>query len=423
MKASSGEGSHDGSDRPAAAPGASELAPALLGLVDRQVLAEVCARAGRLGKLSVMVCDLAGAAVCAAGGAATPATRLLVVPERGQRVVVEMPGAERYAIAAVEHAAEAIGSVICGPYQPGEMADDDAGEIAQLVAVCCSALADAGWAQQVTSELHQAAAAASFRELERKNRMLGELVGRLQEVDRLKSSFLATVSHELRTPLTSIIGYSEMLLEGLAGELRPDQREYVRTIMDKGEQLLALISALIEISRFEAGSMTLERHRVPTADLIEQVARLARAQASRKGVRFVSEVAQTAPAVAVDRDKIVRALSNVVGNALKFTPAGGTVTIEAGGGVQGVQIIVRDNGIGIPLAALPHVFDPFFQVDSSPTREYGGAGLGLTMARSLVQAHGGTIAVDAAPGAGTTVTIHLPAWGPPTPTPQQEPLP
>ena len=224
----------------------------------------------------------------------------------------------------------------------------------------------------------------------------------------MKSSFLATVSHELRTPLTSVIGYSEMLLEGLAGDLSPEQREYVRTIMEKGDQLLALISNILEISRIEAGAVTLLRQPLDPGALVEEIVNAARAQANRRRIAIAFAATPGLPQVLVDREKMRQALVHVLGNAVKFTPEGGAVRIEVRPAPTGVEVAVIDNGIGIPAAALPRIFDAFYQADSSSTREYGGAGLGLTIARSFILAHDGEIRVESVPNKGTTVVVKLP---------------
>jgi signal transduction histidine kinase len=303
---------------------------------------------------------------------------------------------------AIEHAGDQPGDITVGPCA-------GAGQIAQLLAASFSAIVAASWARRMTSDLHEATQAANYAELAEKNRKLAEALTRMQEVDRMKSSFLATVSHELRTPLTSVIGYSEMLLEGLAGDLSPEQREYVRTIMEKGDQLLALISNILEISRIEAGAVTLLRQPLDPAVLVEEIVVSGRAQANRRRIVIGFTAAPGLPQISVDREKMRQALVHVLGNAVKFTPEGGAVRVEVRAALGAVEIVVADSGVGISAAALPRVFDAFYQADSSSTREHGGAGLGLTIARSFIMAHQGDIRVDSAPGKGTTVTVRLPA--------------
>jgi signal transduction histidine kinase len=190
--------------------------------------------------------------------------------------------------------------------------------------------------------------------------------------------------------------------------------------MEKGEQLLSLISGMLEISRIEAGSLELERHPVELAALVAHAAHALEAQAERRGIQLELSTRESRLApLTLDGDKIRQAISNVIGNAIKFTPEGGQVHVRVRAGAGGwTNVVVSDTGIGIAESALPYVFDAFYQADSSPTREYGGVGLGLAIARSYVQAHGGTIRIESAVGRGTTVTIALPATdGPPAEAP------
>jgi signal transduction histidine kinase len=347
-------------------------------LVELEALREICARASELEATGVEVWDEKGTILIEAGPLRPFGAARLSRPRVGTPALVSSPDGARCFVGAIENGQGTIGFVAVGPYRTPAR-DHSAGLLCDLLARSASALARAEKAKRTATE-----------------------------VDRLKASFLATVSHELRTPLTSVIGYSEMLLEGLAGDLLPEQKEYVRTIMDKGDQLLSIISSILEISRIEAGSVRLERSPVDPAQLCAEVAQGAMPQAGRRHVRLELSLPAKAPILEIDRDKARQALVHVVGNAIKFTPDGGHVQVAVREVEKGVEISVRDTGIGITAAALPHVFDAFFQADSSSTREYGGAGLGLTIARSFIVANGGEINVESVPGAGTTVTILLP---------------
>ncbi len=283
-----------------------------------------------------------------------------------------------------------------------------------------------GHKAHVTSRMHVASVRESYRQLEEKNVMLQEAFDRLKELDRLKSNFLATVSHELRTPLTSILGYGEMLGEGLAGELNPEQKEYVSTIRDKGEQLLSLIKSLLDLGKLESGTMRMSMHAVRIADVLGQVASTVAPAARKKGVRVVLDVPAGLPELRADPERLRQVFLNLVDNALKFTPPEGVVTLRArrvetqadDGDEEGVALLaptrarvevrVLDTGIGIPAKERERVFDAFYQVDSSSTREYGGAGLGLSIVKCLVEAHGGTIAVEDNPPRGTVFIVALP---------------
>jgi signal transduction histidine kinase len=260
----------------------------------------------------------------------------------------------------------------------------------------------------LTARLHIEAVQESYRELQEKNRQLESSYARLKELDRLKSSFLATMSHELRTPLTSIIGYSEMMLEGLGGPLTSEQREYLSIVMEKGEDLLQLITSILDISKIEAGRIKLVLSDVDLAQVARDAVATVVPQARKKGIKITCDPAHL-PRVQCDREKIRQCLVNLASNAVKFTPSGGSITFGAHA-LPGdrVALVVSDTGIGIGEDHLDRVFDVFYQVDSSSTREYGGAGLGLAIVKSFVQAHGGEVSVTSKLGSGSTFTVILP---------------
>jgi two-component system sensor histidine kinase BarA len=278
----------------------------------------------------------------------------------------------------------------------------------------------------LTSSMHLASVRESFRDLQEKNGKLQEAYDRLKELDRLKSNFLATVSHELRTPLTSIIGYSEMLAEGIAGEMTEEQRDFVRTIHEKGEQLLELISGLLDLSKLESGTLAMRKTDVEVEHLITDVVQTVSPTARKRGVQVTGDVGEGIPKLWGDPTRLRQILLNLTDNALKFTPEGGTVTIAArattvdvepadddGGLVllrskqPAVEMRISDNGIGIPDDEKTKVFDAFYQVDSSSTRAVGGTGLGLSIVKRLVEGHEGQVAIlDNQPqGAVFVVTI------------------
>jgi len=278
----------------------------------------------------------------------------------------------------------------------------------------------------VTSQMHLASVRESYRELEEKNGRLQEAFDRLKELDRLKSSFLATVSHELRTPLTSIIGYSEMLSEGLAGELKPEQLEFVKTIHEKGGQLLSLIMGLLDLGKLESGTMRLATRIMGLEPVLREVISTLTPVALKKGVRLTLDAAPT-PDLRGDPERLRQVFLNLVENALKFTPSGGEVTLRArmteadsaeAGGDEGltllaptrarVEVRVMDTGIGIPPRERLRVFDAFYQIDSSSTREFGGTGLGLSIVKRLVEGHRGAIRIEDNDPRGTVFVITLP---------------
>ena len=279
------------------------------------------------------------------------------------------------------------------------------------------------YARELAAATHEEAMRVTFAELTEHNARLSRAVARLEELDRLKSNFLATMSHELRTPLTSVIGYAEMMAEGLAGPVSGDQREYLTTILGKADQLLGLITAVLDVSSLESGQLALERATLPLADLVASELATFAPQAGRRGIAIQLDACADSVVVG-DRRKIRQVVSSLVSNAVKFTPDRGRVGValrrgplaahEPGADAAGaIQLVVSDSGIGISRDQVAKIFEPFFQVDSSSTRAFGGSGLGLTLAKAYVEAHGGQIWVDSAPGQGSTFIATFPAPPPP----------
>ena len=284
----------------------------------------------------------------------------------------------------------------------------------------------------VTSKLHLYSVRESYRQLEDKTARLEQTLARLKEVDRLKSNFLATMSHELRTPLTSIIGYSEMLAEGIAGPLSGEQSDYVRTIHAKGEQLLRLIMGLLDLSKLESGTMSLRQGPAQIGPILKEVITTLAPVARKREVALTLEDDGTPCELAADAERLRQVFINLVDNAVKFTPKGGKVTVsarvidvpaasadddeEAGMGaallaplMKLVEVRVADTGIGIPSSERSKVFDAFYQVDSSSTREYGGTGLGLSIVKRIVDAHGGSVRVEGNEPNGAVFVVTLPS--------------
>ena len=270
-------------------------------------------------------------------------------------------------------------------------------------------------ARELAAATHEEAMRLTFAELTEHNQRLSRAVARLEELDRLKSNFLATMSHELRTPLTSVIGYAEMMNEGLAGPVTPEQREYLTTILGKADQLLSLITAVLDVASLESGQLALERSALSLGELVANEVATFQPQAGRRGIAIQLE-ARGDTLVFGDRRKIRQIVSSLISNAVKFTPDRGRVGIAVRPGPlephhdehPAVQLVVTDSGIGISRDQVSKIFEPFFQVDSSSTRAFGGTGLGLTLAKAYVEAHGGRIWVDTTPGQGSTFTATFP---------------
>jgi PAS domain S-box-containing protein len=228
---------------------------------------------------------------------------------------------------------------------------------------------------------------------------------------RAKSLFLAMMSHELRTPLQAVLGYADFLLNGPPGSLSPEQREDVSYIHQGAGRMVTLIEQMLDLSRMEAGRLEIASEPVELAKLVEQVRQDVGPQVTAKSLEFAIDVSPTLPPVLGDPVRLRQILLNLVGNAVKFTEAG-SVRIGAAATEQSVTVTVRDTGIGIAPEALPFIFEEFRQVDGNMTRRYGGAGLGLAIAKRLAEQMGGSISVESAPGAGSTFTLRLPAARP-----------
>ncbi len=412
-------------------------------LADASVEHELCAYVNTLGN---------GQKACEATVSAVKARE---PGEAGDAVHPCFTGAA-YRVLALEYDGRRVGRLVVGPFLPAHVAEPpgsllavDAGiardraqallarmprakpeTVTRMAAHLKSSLdliLFSGHKAHVTSTMHLASVRESFRQLEDKTARLQEAFDRLKELDRLKSAFLATVSHELRTPLTSIIGYSEMLVEGLAGEMKSEQLEFVNTIHDKGQQLLSLISGLLDLGKLESGTMRMVMRSVRIHEVLGEVASTLRPTARKKDVRFEVDAPTDLPTLSGDPERLRQVFLNLVENAIKFTPPGGLVTMRAradesgvGGSLDeaglallaptraGVEVRVSDTGIGIPARERSKVFDAFYQVDSSSTREHGGTGLGLSIVKRLLSAHSGTVRIEDNHPKGTTFVVSLP---------------
>jgi two-component system phosphate regulon sensor histidine kinase PhoR len=232
-------------------------------------------------------------------------------------------------------------------------------------------------------------------------------VTELRRLERVRSEFVANVSHELRTPLTCIKGYLETLLDGALDD-RAHARRFLEVAGTHAERLDRLIDDLLELSNIESGRVTLAPARLDLGDVVAGVAAMFEGQTALKR-QTLERAVPPGVAVRADRDRLVQILVNLVDNAVKFTPDGGQVRIEAGAGPGGrVDVRVRDTGIGIPSTDLPRITERFYRVDKTRSREIGGTGLGLAIVKHLVQAHGGELHVESALGHGTTVSFTLP---------------
>ena len=230
----------------------------------------------------------------------------------------------------------------------------------------------------------------------------------LKRADRLKDQFLGILSHELRTPINAIMGFASILEDEVLGPVLVSQQPYLGKILSSSEALLALVDDMLDMSRVQAGMFTLESR---TADFFEIAqAALERVEplVSRRGQLLIDRVPDGMPTLTGDRQRLEQVLINLLTNANKYTPEGGTITISARIQGDALRCEVADSGIGIAPEEQDRIFQPFTQVDMSNTRRVGGAGLGLAITKGLIEAHGGTIGVDSELGQGATFWFTLP---------------
>ena len=242
-------------------------------------------------------------------------------------------------------------------------------------------------------------------------RLFGEIQDKsrqLEVANKHKSEFLANMSHELRTPLNAIIGFSEVLLERLFGDINEKQDDYLKDIHSSGRHLLNLINDILDLSKVEAGRMELELSTFDVPSAISNAMTLIRERAQQHGIKLAIEVDPQLREIVADERKLKQILLNLLSNAVKFTPDGGRIDVRAHLGAKDVVICVHDTGIGIAPGDQEAVFEEFRQVGPHYTRKQEGTGLGLALTRRFVELHGGVIRVESEPGNGSTFTFTLP---------------
>ena len=240
-----------------------------------------------------------------------------------------------------------------------------------------------------------------FTELDDKTRQL-------EVANRHKSEFLANMSHELRTPLNAVIGFSEVLIERMFGEVNPKQEEYLNDILSSGKHLLSLINDILDLSKIEAGRMELEAQAFDLPAALDNALTLIRERAARHSIGLVVHVDPAIGEVVADERKVKQVLLNLLSNAVKFTPEGGKITMSAALNGEAVAVSVADTGIGIAAGDQEAVFEEFRQVGDDYARKREGTGLGLALARRLVELHGGTLSLESELGKGSTFTFTIP---------------
>lgn len=227
--------------------------------------------------------------------------------------------------------------------------------------------------------------------------------------NRAKSEFLAAMNHELRTPLNAIIGFSELMSKQIFGPLgHPNYKAYIEDIETSGRHLLDIINEILEFSKAEAGGLTLSETYVDVQQVAQGVIRLIGVRAREAGLHLQNDVRQDLSLLWCDERKLRQMLLNLIGNAIKFTRAGGAISVSAQCSRDEFMVTVSDTGIGIPESDLARVLQPFVQVDNQFNRNHGGAGLGLTLVNSMMEKHGGALRLESNHGRGTKVQLAFP---------------
>ncbi|MEX0815697.1 MAG: PAS domain S-box protein, partial [Dongiaceae bacterium] len=254
-----------------------------------------------------------------------------------------------------------------------------------------------GTVQDITDRKHEEAALRLAKE-------------QAELANRSKSEFLANMSHELRTPLNAIIGFSEVMRDEMLGPLGTAQyKGYVADIHDSGRLLLGIINDLLDMSKIEAGKLALDESSITVQGIVQSCLRVVQERAAAAQLRLAVRVPDDLPRLRADERLVKQILLNLLSNAVKFTPAGGEVTISAAIEADGrLALAVADTGIGIAPEDMVRALEPFGQIDSSLSRRYEGTGLGLPLAKALIELHGGTLALESRPGAGAVATVRFP---------------
>lgn len=245
-----------------------------------------------------------------------------------------------------------------------------------------------------------------------RERLQQQKIDQLVQLERLKGNFISMVSHELRTPLATIAGFAELLEDDLSGSLGPDQRGYVSQIQSAEGRIRRIVDDLLDFARIESGTLTLNRERIDLGILLKEELSALLPQSSAAQLRSDLLLPATPVVVLADRARVAQVIRNLIGNAIKFSPAGGVNVITLSIAGSEARVSIADQGMGIDSDQASHIFERFFQADQTSTRPHGGAGLGLAISKQLVELHGGKIGVESELGVGSTFWFSLPLDSP-----------
>jgi len=247
------------------------------------------------------------------------------------------------------------------------------------------------------------------KKVEERTRELTLALEEVKKISKRKTDFISSVSHELRTPLTSIKGYAAILMEGKLGHLPEAARERLEKINRHSDELVHIVNDLLDIARIESGRVVMKTEEQDLKAIIANVTDLIAIQCKNKNIDLIADIRKDIPVVLADRVQLERVFINLLGNAVKFTPENGKITITAHSKDNIIQVDISDTGIGIPQDALPMLFEEFYRVDNPINQQVKGTGLGLSLVKHIIQAHKGRIWVESKPGKGSTFSFTLPA--------------
>jgi signal transduction histidine kinase len=254
-----------------------------------------------------------------------------------------------------------------------------------------------------------------FRDTKEQRQQLEIANQRLKEVDRLKSAFLANVSHEFRTPLTAVEALTENMLDGLTGPLNDKQMRYIKDVKTSADRLARLIDDLLDLSVIESGRTEMKAQYLSVPNLMRDVSHTLAPVALEKQIQLDADSLDGEQTAWADRDKVIQVLTNLISNAIKFTPAGGKIIVRVQKAAPGwIQVSVSDTGTGITPIEATRIFDEFYQVTQPGFNKSRGAGLGLSISKKLIEMHGGKIWVESEPGKGSEFFFTLPTEPPVT---------